>query len=748
MKNRKLTIPALVLLIAMYLTNCTGASPEFYVSPDGSDDNPGTIEQPFLSINKARDAVRLLIKSGLSSGVNVYFREGTYKIHQTVVFTLEDGSDSHPIIYQSYPGEKAVFSSGLPISGWLKAEQYPNALPSAAEGQVWVTGLPEGLGAFKVMFDGEKSLPRARSEGFNSTEPELGKHRIFVPDEVKRTVYFPAGALKNWQNLEDIEILAYPSVGWSMNILPLASVDEKQGIAMTTIPGTYPVRYIKGKGDQVIPMGIFVENAIDFLDKQGEWVVNTQENKIWYWPSGGEPGDNIVVPLLKELIKVEGEIDIEGPVDIPVKNIHFKGLTFIHGERDTWETGDKGIQHDWEMADKATALLRFRGAENCSVEECRFASTGGTGLRMDLHCQHISVTKCLFEDLGVSGVLLCGYGPGTKNVNKNNTVSNNLFTRLGQQYWHGQALMGFQTGSNLLSYNTFFDLPRKAIGMAGVRTKFFNKEVLSNRECASTIRADEIDWESIEKKMPTDPDDSQGLVDMWDVVEPYFHTRDNIIEFNWCENVLSKGSDGAAINFTASGRGNIIRNNFVCNTFNPQTGGIRLDGHVRGTKIYNNILYNAHGFLPKPPENETYNNIFISTRYLSELTDSEQCLKFEGDVEGRIVSNVFYYRKDFNLPSDRSGVKENPLIRLDSNLYFCAEMEAEARTMLEEFTAIGYEAHGRFADPLFMDIDKLDFRLRDNSPLRNLGFKELSLDGIGIREDYPDWLKPTEISSL
>jgi hypothetical protein len=60
-------------------------------------------------------------------------------------------------------------------------------------------------------------------------------------------------------------------------------------------------------------------------------------------------------------------------------------------------------------------------------------------------------------------------------------------------------------------------------------------------------------------------------------------------------------------------------------------------------------------------------------------------------------------------------------------------MEAETRTMLEEFT-----------DPLFMDINKLDFRLQDNSPLRDLDFKEVTLDGIGIREDYPDWLKPAK----
>ena len=730
-----------IFICLFILSGCANTPVEFYVAADGSDANPGTIDQPFATLEKARNSVRGMISNGLQNDVTVYFREGLYSLDETVVFDLQDGgNETHSITYRAYPGERPVFSSGFPLNEWLKPSDFPDDLPEEARGNVWVTDLPGNLDAFKVMYDGEKLLPRARSDGFNATQPEKSRYRIFLPEEVKKTVYFPAGALKSWENLEDIEILAWPSVGWVMNILPLASVDEENGIAKTTIPGTYPVRYIKGKGDQVIPKGIYVENVIEYLDEPGEWVVNTQTGKIWYWPAKGEPGENIVVPLLKELIKVEGGIDIEGPVDIPVRNIHFKGLTFIHGERDTWESGDMGIQHDWEMADKATALLRFRGAEKCSVEECRFASSGGTGLRLDLHCQEISVTRCLFEDLGVSGVLLCGYGPGTKDVNNNNVISNNMFTRLGQIYWHGQALMCFQTGNNLISHNTFKDLPRKAIGMAGVRTKYFNKEALSNRECGSTIRVNEIDWESINRNQAEDMTDSKGLIDMWDVVEPYYHTKNNIIEFNWCENVLSKGSDGAAINFTASGRGNIIRNNFVYNTFNPQTGGMRLDGHVRGTKFYNNILYNAHGYKPKPPENESFNNIFIFTEYLSPLGDKEGCLMFEGDVEGRIVRNVFYYRKDFNLPADRARVDKNPVIKMDSNLYYCAEMEQEARSMLKEFSAIGYEANGIFADPLFMDIDKLDFRLDENSPLPELGFKEVTLDGIGIKDDFPEWL--------
>lgn len=724
------------LLIGSFLLSGTGAlAADYYVATNGSDSNAGTLDQPFATMKRARDEIRRLRQSGSASDVNVYFRQGTYRIYETVVFGLQDGSDAYRTTYQAFPGERAVFSSGFALTGWRKTDEAPSGLPEHAEGNVWEMDLAAQLGCFKVMYDGEKLLLRARSKGFNSTKKEEyeSAERVFQSPEVKSVVYFPKGRIKNWKNLKDIELLVYPSIGWTMNILSLESVDEVRGTARTTIPATYPMRYIKGKGDEVIPEAMFVENCIECLDRPGDWVVDTRARKIWYWPESGQPGGDVVVPLLKELVRVEGRIDVHGPVDVPVRNVHFKGLTFIHGERDTWMDGDCGVQHDWEMADKATAMLRFRGAQDCSVEECRFASSGGTGLRLDLHCQNISVTKCLFEDLGISGVLLCGYGPGAKNVSKNNIISNNRFTRTGQIYWHGQALLGFQTGGNLISHNTFIDLPRKAIGMAGVRTKFFNKDVLCLRECASTIRENEIDWPSLEGK---------DLIEMYDSVERYYHTRNNIIEYNHCENVLARGSDGAAINFTAAGRGNIIRHNFVYNLRNPQTSGIRLDGHVRGTQIYNNILYNGRGFKPKPPENETFNNIFVSTEYSSPLQKKEQCLMFEGDVRGRIERNVFYYRKDFMLPVDRANVTENPAIKLDGNLYYCEQMQEQARMMLQEFRAIGYESKGIFADPLFRDIDNLDFRLRQDSPLKALGFQEITLDGIGVKEDFPRRFDP------
>ena len=69
-------------------------------------------------------------------------------------------------------------------------------------------------------------------------------------------------------------------------------------------------------------------------------------------------------------------------------------------------------------------MLRFRGAQDCEVTECRFTNSGGSAIRLDLHAQNININNNMIDFVGHMGILLCGYGPGTKDVNKNNSITN------------------------------------------------------------------------------------------------------------------------------------------------------------------------------------------------------------------------------------------------------------------------------------------------------------------------------------
>ena len=71
-------------------------------------------------------------------------------------------------------------------------------------------------------------LPRARSAGF-----------IPLAGGSRNRLHFPEGKLKNWPNVEDVEIVVRPHHAWICNVLPLESVDEETQMAHTSIDATY-----------------------------------------------------------------------------------------------------------------------------------------------------------------------------------------------------------------------------------------------------------------------------------------------------------------------------------------------------------------------------------------------------------------------------------------------------------------------------------------------------------------------------
>lgn len=268
--------------------------------------NAQRTDGPFASLERARDAVREL-KSSRVGDVLVLIREGTYTLSQTVVFGLEDsGVGDSMVTYAAYPGERPVFSSGQEIKNWKKLTRTLPGLPSAAQGQVWVAPVSE---RFLTLYDLQGRLPRAQSERF-----------VPLKGSGNRELRAPAGILKNWANVSDVEILVRPTRAWMMNVLPLASVDAAAGTARTAIPATYGMQ----------KYGCWIENVLEELDQPGEWVLNSEEGKVYLWPRGQSP---VWAPQLIELIRVNGEIDLEGPEDVPVRNLRFRGLTFKHGDR-------------------------------------------------------------------------------------------------------------------------------------------------------------------------------------------------------------------------------------------------------------------------------------------------------------------------------------------------------------------------------------------------------------------------------
>src|SRR5690349_4347039 len=71
---------------------------DFYVATDGSDEWSGQLAQPnhartdgpFATLTRARDAVRALKKHSQKKDLLVLIRGGSYRLADTLVFSLED----------------------------------------------------------------------------------------------------------------------------------------------------------------------------------------------------------------------------------------------------------------------------------------------------------------------------------------------------------------------------------------------------------------------------------------------------------------------------------------------------------------------------------------------------------------------------------------------------------------------------------------------------------------------------------
>ncbi len=115
----------------------------YYVAPNGYDDNNGTLEYPFATWQKA-------FKVALP-GDSILIRGGVYKTSRTVLLTNKKGSPKNYLAIQNYPGETPVLDcSEMNISGIIQGLAVSNVE------YVSIKGL--NIGNTKQNSDGSKTI--------------------------------------------------------------------------------------------------------------------------------------------------------------------------------------------------------------------------------------------------------------------------------------------------------------------------------------------------------------------------------------------------------------------------------------------------------------------------------------------------------------------------------------------------------------------------------------------------------------
>jgi len=725
----------LVVFLSFSLLSCQKAPLTVFISPDGSDLADGSNEHPFATIERARDEVRELKKEFPEKDIRVYLRGGVYRLTKTVVFTREDGAGTgHTITYEAYPGERPVLSGSIPVTNWVRLNEPVNELPETALGHVWIADVSfldslkknqaasstvasqqKNVQLFYTLYRGEKRLPRAKGERFDFKRTE----KPF--DDPLRFAY-PEGKMASWPDISNAEMYMVPFPRkWISNMIPLKEVNEKNHTALLVYSPTYPVQ------KPASPYG-WVENVLAVLDEPGEWVLDNRNNKLYLWPPGDRP-DSIFIPVLTELVRVEGDIKYDEPEDIPVKGLVFHGITFMQGDRFPWhgETG-WGLQHDWERFDSPTALLRFRGAEACAVTDCHFTCSGGTGLRFDLFGKHNAVAGNLFDHLGGVGILLAGYGPGTKDVNNYNVIENNAIHHTGEIYTGSPGLFIWQSGENRIENNLLYHLPHTGICATG-RIVW---DTLGIAECSGTIRWNEVGGKAVAQKFRFEKH-RWHVPGTWYMRERWLHARNNLIKRNDIHHVMESMGDGNCIYVSGAGAGNVVLENYCHHSLSKNmNNAIRCDDDQSETLLKRNIIFRtggyAEGFMSKG-RNDIIENLVVDLKTGSR---HRGYLRFRnGIIDSSIIQrNVFYScEPGQHILAEGVAMEGNKAPRLrytkaDYNVYWSCVDPEWGKRHIEEQRKYGIEMHSIAADPMFEDIEHENFQFRKGSPALKLGIHQ------------------------
>jgi len=207
----------------------------------------------------------------------------------------------------------------------------------------------------------------------------------------------------------------------------------------------------------------------------------------------------------------------------------------------------------------------------------------------------------------------------------------------------------------------------------------------------------------------------------------------NIIEHNHVHDI-GQGmlSDMGGIYTNSVSPGTRIRYNVVHDVQSREYGGwgIYLDEGSADILVEKNLVYRCLSSLFFPHINR-------------DITVENNIFAFGGACQVERAGNVpgFEYTFQRNLVYGKQGKvvgywnTANRTFAFDHNLYWneAGELPTFGDRSLAEWQAAGQDTHSLLADPLFVDPEHGDFRLRPGSPAARIGFEPWDLSAVGPR---------------
>lgn len=610
---------------------------EFYVSPDGDDNNNGTKEKPFQTVERAQEEVRKQ-NQNMTSDIIVYLMDGMYYLKETLTFGPEDsGTNGYQVHYVAYEGAIPELSGGMELSGTWELHDEEN--------NIYKLSVPAGINFRQLYVNGQKAV-RARTGHpgvFDGTMRIQGAERLneegkVIPESWENWNSVAAQAqaadgciivpVSEWlsedmQGLNQVELHIFTA--WCENILRVASVEKidnyncrKNTYSHTGVePGyrgeCYRV-YVKEEEAQKIfnrphpnldnytggPHYVFYyENAYQYMDEAGEWYLDTAENTLYY--KADEATDmaaaSVVIPVLEEIIR------IEGTPENPVTNLEISGLTMEHS---TWLTpSEEGLVEGQagQYVTYAVFATNDIGVKNASAgvyienaTKIRFDGNtvrfmGGAGILLQSGTKEVTIVNNLVEEIAGNGIEIgkfvvdentdyhTPYNPeDIREVCTDDKILNNIVHAIGTQYEGAVGIAAGYVQGITIANNTVYDCPYSGISVG-------------------------YGWTNAENPMEY-----------------------NRILRNEIYNVSQILCDAGAI-YTLSNQepGSLMAENYLHDNWLPagadySSSGIYMDEQTTGYTVLKNVLVTSYGIYMRLPEKNVQQSNYIFNKKVTDDT--------------------------------------------------------------------------------------------------------------------------------
>lgn len=574
---------------------------EFYVSPVGNDSNIGTYNQPFATMERARQAVRTL-NASMTGDIHVIFRGGIYPFAATVQLDRYDsGSNGYNVIYRSYPGEQPIFTGGDAIAGTWTSDT----------GNIMKLNIGTGKEFRQLYVDGLKSV--------RSRKPNAGSSYTLPTDMMNDGFNLTQGVLSGVTNMQDRVEMAI-SIEWMHKRVRIHDAYDTGGYTRAVINlvewddiNHQPQGNINYNG-----RSYWLENAYEFIDQAGEWHYNNATGYLYYWPRSGEvlSTAEIIVPRLDTLIQ------LNGTPDDPVSHLVFDGLElrytnwarpnsygFVDVQSNTLipsppnDNTDQQYRHN-QKKDRIPAAFQAYSSQRIRVTNSVFTHLGGTGVTFDNGGSDNTIDNNRFTWISGSGLEI-----GNDNQLPNDdrlwprryVVFNNRISHIGTDYYGSVGIAVFYIDTLDLQHNEISDVPYSGISVGW-------------------------GWGN----------NIAGI------------TKDVTIKYNKVVNYMKEVRDGGGIYTTNSQARSAVSNNYVLNANNDYAGlyhdelgsGFTTEKNVvenapRWTHLWKSSIHDItldHNYTTTPNLTNNGTNITISNLHVH--TDANWPVEARGIISG------------------------------------------------------------------------------------------------------------------